>query len=616
MSEKKSASIKFLILGLASALVLTILLATIYVMPFSGSSERYTFKSIMLKNISLNKAVSLDSPQRKEIPWDYAYECAEHGFNGAIDLTKAYGKYNLTPYYDAKKGPSDWLYPALLPASLSMYKITRDKIYLDCARSTALGIERCMLNDKGIITMYSRKNGPSNTQPTNFNNYLLPSIAELAIYDPSFSPLAEKVAGGIINFGLSPKDLPYGSIYPSGIPAELDNGIPSNGGNEGSVSITIIGLLRTYEATGNTTYLKKGRDILVSLWHNERTKQDLIPTIFDSTKSEIVRNDTQLYATGELLRAYIYYYYLTHDQNIKDIISAYSSAAYSDYWRKTADGQGYFVYRVNVKTGKPASWILETNWHKLDMSLIYAGEIIGRNYTDRAYQDMNTFWLVGGLSYKNHLFRHGTNFNGSPAVNRQSLIYASMRTAIYMMLRMLNNGAFKPSDSEWNDKVWDHVNATRCYHYYKYGYYSAVSVETLKPDPKYYGLPIEPACGEFASLVTLMFHTTPNIKMVWESFPFGDYVLEPFPVSYYADDIGFMRGVFMDRSHKEIAFKNIISKGEGKIYCVQPIDEVIMDGLKYTKWHDDAINATPGNHEYIIIFKGGSYISPKYSRRS
>jgi len=44
-------------------------------------------------------------------------------------------------------------------------------------------------------------------------------------------------------------------------------------------------------------------------------------------------------------------------------------------------GQGYFVYRVNAQNWRASSRILETNWHKLDISLIYAGEILGKNYT-------------------------------------------------------------------------------------------------------------------------------------------------------------------------------------------------------------------------------------------
>jgi hypothetical protein len=181
-----------------------------------------------------------------------------------------------------------------------------------------------------------------------------------------------------------------------------------------------------------------------------------------------------------------------------------------------------------------------------------------------------------------------------------------------MMLRMLNTGAFNPSNCTWNDKIWNHINSTQFYHYNEYGYHSDVSVETLKPDPKYYGLSIMPASGEFASLVTLMFNTTPNVKMVWESFPDGDYVLEPFPEAYSSDDIGFMRGVFMDYSDKEIAFKNIRSNGKGKVNCSQHIAEVREDGRIYTEWHNTSINISDGCHEYVIIFKGGNFRQPIY----
>lgn len=564
------------------------------------------------KNISRTLCVS-NTSEKKAVVWDYVLSCTEHGFNGTLLVTEKYGKYNLTPYYDAAKGPSDELYPALLPAALSMYKITHNKTYLDYARSTADAIEKYMLNDKNIIRTYSRTKGPSDTEPTDSNYYLLTSIAELAIHDPSYRHLAQRVADGIISNGLSKYDIPYGSIYPNGTAAETKDCYPSNGSLGGPFSITVVGLLRTYEATGNTICLNKSHDILLSIWKNEKTKFNLIPRIFDSSTLNVNASDTQLYATGEMLRAYVYYYYLTHDQTIKNIISAYSAAAYNSYWAKTTDGDGYFVYRVDAFKGLPSSLVLETNWHKLDMSLIYAGEILNKDYTDRVYQDMNTSWLGDGLSYKNHMFRHGTLPNGCPAHNRQSLIYASMRTANYVMLRMFNSRAFNPSNSTWNDKIWDHINCTQFYHYHQYGYYSDVSIETLKPDPNYYGLSIIPACGEFASLVTLMFNTTPNVKMIWESFPQGDYVLEPFPTDYSADYIGFMRGVFMDYLHKEIAFKNIISQGEGKVYCSQPVAEVRKDGQIYTNWVNNEINTSNGSHEYIIILKGGNYIKPIYS---
>ncbi len=551
----------------------------------------------------------LNRPDMKVVIWDQAYGYSKHGFDGTLLLTQKFGNRNLTPTYDVKMGPSDWLYPTLLHDALSMYKITQDKKYLEYARRSADSIEMYMLNEKNIIRMYSYRNGSSNSEPTDLNFYVLSSLAELALYEPSYRSLAARVANGTISYGVSKSNIPYRKIYPNGTAADTVNGLPSNGY---TISITVTGLLRTYEATGDKRFLNKSYDILMSIWNNKRSNYNLIPRMFDAVTLKTIHNDTQLYSTGELLRAYIYYYYLTSDPNIKDIISAYSAAAYSSYWARTPNGQGYFVYRVNVETGEPSNVLLETNWHKLDMSLIYAGEITGRRYKDRVNEDMNTFWLGKGLSYRNYLFRHGTKPDGSPGKNTQSLIYASLRTAIYIMLRMLNEGSLPHTNEFWNEKVWDHVDSLRLNHYQEYGYHGDVDVETLKPDANYEGLQIVPACGEFASLVTLMFHTTPNVKMAWETFPSGNYTLEPFPESYSADNIGFMRGVFMDYAHKEIAFKNIISKGRGKIYCSQNIIQVRKDGQLYTDWSKNTIRVSDGNHEYVVIFEDGSYIPPKY----
>jgi len=550
-----------------------------------------------------------DSSGRKEITWDYVVESAEHGFNGTLYLTEKYGKYNLTPDFDAKNGPSDSLEPTLLHDSLSMYKITHNQTYLAYARAAADSLKEHMLNDKGIIRIYSHKAGASDSDPTDLNFYLLPGIADLAIYDRNYRPLAEEVAYGIVRQGLSDKDIPYGAIYPNGNVADTKTGLPSNGGRHGTVSITIMGLLRAYQATENPIFLNKSRDILLSVWKNKGTKYDLIPTSFDSVSLRTINSNTQLYATGELLKAYIYYYYLTHDPQIRNIIANYSSSAYDRYWSKAKGGQGYFVYRVDVDKGRPPFELLETNWHKLDMSLIYAGEITGQNYNSRVYQDMDTFWLGSGLIYKNHLFRHGTNPDGSPATNTQSLIDASLRTSIYVMLRMLNQGAFSPSDAIWNENVYEHVNATRFHHNHPYGYHGDIDVETFRPDPKYYGLTVISACDEFASLVTLLFKTTPNVRMAWEIFPQGDCTLEPFSTSH-SNDVALMKDVFLDYPHREIAFKKITSEGNGKIYCTQNLSEVILDGKVYHNWTGNVVNLSNGSHECVLVFEGGSYTPP------
>jgi hypothetical protein len=553
---------------------------------------------------------SPNQTERIVVTWDDAYRCVEHGLNGTILITELYGKNNLTPKYDLRRGPSDWLYPDLLPAGLSAYKITHDERYLDYARSAADAMEQHMLNDKNIVRMHSFRNGSRDTVPTQINFHALPHVAELAIYDPAYAPLAQRVADGLVRYGISRNKIPYKTIFPNGTAADTTNGISSN---DYTISISVIGLLRTYQATGNTTFLNESRNILTSIWTHKRTRFNLIPTRFDSDTLKTVNSDTQLYGTAELLRAYIYYYYLTHDPEIQKIISVYSEAAYRSYWGTTLDGKGYFVYRVNADTGEPQNNLLETNWHKLDMSLIYAGEIAGRRYTDRVFQDMRTYWLDRGLVYRNHLFRHGTKPDGCPSRNAQSLIYASLRTSIYVMLRMLNQGAFNPTAAQWNYAVWEHVNATRAAHCHEYGYNSDVDVETLQPDADYYGLSIDAECGEFASLVTMIFQTTPNVRMTWERFPLGDSALEPFTSGYSGDEVGFMRGVFMDFSHKEVAFKNVTSKGEGRIRCTHGIKEVWRDGQIYSGWHNNTIDVSDGDHEYAIVFEGGSYTPPVYA---
>ncbi len=612
LAEKKVRTNKFKLF-----LLVLILFASLSGLISLNNSLTYinlTSLKASLLEIPSEVSFSLNSPEKKEITWDDAVECSDHGFNGTLLLTKKYGKNNLTPQYDANKGPSTWLYPDLLSAGLSMYKITHRQEYMDYARRAADSLAQLMLNDKNIIRMYSRDRGASELKPTSLNYYLLPTVADLAIYDPSYRPLAQRIADGIIDYGISKSNIPYGALYPSGKPADISNGLPSNQGDKGTIALTVIGLLRTYEATGNSTFLNKSHDILISVWNNKRTRYDLVPTEFNSDSLSTINSDTQMYATGELLRALVYYYYITHDPEIKDIISRYSTAACKLYWGRTSCGSGYFMYKVDVDKGRRSGDLLETNWHKLDMSLLYAGEITNQDFKPQVYEDMNTYWLGKGLVYVNHLFRHGTKPDGSPAKNAQSLIYASLRTSVYIMLRMLDEGAFQPSNQTWNEKVWDHVQALRSCHWQEFGYHSDVDVSTLKPDSEYYGLGIEPACGEFASLVTLIFRTTPNVKMAWETFPKGDFVREPFSVLYSDGDPGFMSGAFMDYAYRVVAFKDIISQGPGKLYCTQEITEVRMDGLPYSDWQDRCVNLTDGKHEYAIVFYGGSYISPQFPK--
>jgi len=559
------------------------------------------------------KYIPIISSEKQKITWDYVLNCAEHGFNGLINLTKSYGKYNLSPGYDLNEGASDWLYPKILPAAISIYKITHDKKYLNYAKDCADEIEKQMLNEKNIIRMYSFKNGPSTSQPTDLNFYILPYIAELAIYDSTYQNLSEKVARAIIYYGLSKSNIPYNKIYPNGEVAESNTALPSN---SGTLSITIIGLLRTYEATKDQAFLNKSYDVLTSVWNNKKTSYNLIPTIFNADSLKTVDKNTQLYATGELLKAYTYYYYLTHNETIKNIISKYATAAYNAYWHTTDDDHGYFVYEVDVENKETYSNVLEANWHKLDMSLIYAGEILDKTFTDRIYEDMNTYWLKRGLVYKSYLFRHGTNPDGTASWNKQSLIYSSLRTANYVMLRMLNDGNFIPSDKTWNSKIFNHIDALKFYHSHDYGYHTDVCVDLYKPDEEYYGLKVIPACGEFTSLIVLLFNTTPNVEIIWEEFDFDDYILEPFSTDYSAEILGFMSNVFMDYQNKEIAFKKIKSIGEGRVFFTHNITEVRVDEEMYFDWDNNYINVIDGVHEYIVVFEDGSYVKPDYPLKS
>jgi hypothetical protein len=108
-----------------------------------------------------------------------------------------------------------------------------------------------------------------------------------------------------------------------------------------------------------------------------------------------------------------------------------------------------------------------------------------------------------------------------------------------------------------------------------------------------------------------MFRTTPNVRMAWEIFPLGDCTLEPFSTSH-SNDVALMKDVFMDYSHREIAFKKITSQGEGRIYCTQNLSEVVLDGKAYHNWKGNAVNIPGGSHECVFVFEGGSYKSPMY----
>ena len=104
---------------------LLLLLTTVIILNAGAIASQFT--------VGANSRIvdPIDSLGRKEITWDYAVESAEHGFNGTLLLTEKYGRYNLTPSFDAKMGPSDSLEPFLLQDSLSMYKITHNQTYLE-----------------------------------------------------------------------------------------------------------------------------------------------------------------------------------------------------------------------------------------------------------------------------------------------------------------------------------------------------------------------------------------------------------------------------------------------------------------------------------------------------
>ena len=555
---------------------------------------------------------------RKYTTWNQTYQWTKHAYDDALYLAQVYGQYNLTPMWMNDTGMSGTqLYPFLLPVSLSMYKITHNVTYLNRARGCADDIQNYMLNTTtNIIRVYNNDTGVNDSTQTMHNAVYLVYIADLAMYDSNYNGLAENVSKGIIDYFVSNVDATYNYVYPDGSTANTNCKLPSNGG---TLSIIIKGLLRTYEATGNTTIRDKAYDILTAVWTNTKTGVNLIPTIFNANNWNTVDDDAQQYASGELLGSYDYYYALTGNQTIKNIIDLYSSAIYQYYWDATDNGEGHFMYEVDVDTGAQNNNILEINWHKMEMPLWYSGEITDTDFSYRIGANENTSWLTDwggtidyGLAYVDTpgLFRHGTYANGNPYANHQSLLYATMRSSLYSMLRMQKQGMYDPTTAGWNTAIYDHCYLTQHYHNKTvYMYYG--SMDTASPYPPA-SQALYPLAGTFSSMITLLLNTTSNVNIQWENWSHM-YATEPFESSYESYDMGYMQNVTFDYDNRCITLDKVTSNGTGKINITsEKISQVTKNDIAYNDWYNSSntsgmINTTTGTHKYVIVLSGGSF---------
>jgi hypothetical protein len=156
---------------------------------------------------------------KQELSWAQIVEDAQYGWNGLINLRDRYSPQgiDLVPDYNANTNEvSDTLGFGLLDASLWMYQITGDTAYLDQARLVADDVEAYMLNDKGIMCAYSRTSGQDCSAPTS-NRNAVTAVAKLALLDPYYIPLVEKLADAMIKYEINTNtDIFYQSIFPNG----------------------------------------------------------------------------------------------------------------------------------------------------------------------------------------------------------------------------------------------------------------------------------------------------------------------------------------------------------------------------------------------------------------
>jgi len=173
-----------------------------------------------------------------------------------------------------------------------MYLITQDEVYLEQARKVADDIDKYLLSEKNILHVYHIDQYPMESVYVT-NKYGLESVTKLALLDPNYNELVEKLADALIQYEISPKtNLIHDFVFPNGTVHTQEMYFPYGG------DVAIKGLLYAYEATSNENYLLQARNSIMAFWDLRNKTTNLVPSSVYSDTKDVKEEFMQQYGAG------------------------------------------------------------------------------------------------------------------------------------------------------------------------------------------------------------------------------------------------------------------------------------------------------------------------------
>ena len=520
-----------------------------------------------------------------QITWDRVVEDSKHSWDGLIAIRDSFSPegVDLTAYYNAETGAIvPHLRFALLDASIWMYLITQDEVYLEQARKVADDIDKYLLSEKNILHVYHINQYPMESVYVT-NKYGLESVSKLALLDPNYNELVEKLADALIQYEISPKtNLINDFVFPNGTVYTQEMYFPYGG------DVAIKGLLYAYEATSNENYLFQARDSIMAFWDLRNKTTNLVPSwVFSDTK-DAKEDFMQQYGAGAFLKILLHYYYLTGDETIYGIIEEYTDAITTHFWDGTR-----WNYRVN-SDGSVRSALVEGNFVKLDDALFLVYDLDRLAFYE-AYEKAKSDYdstFQNDLILTNDLVKHAIEDDGTDNVKESMINYA------FPIIQNIAMRLFQDTeDDSYLKKQQDFYNAITEHHRRDLGYIGAVDPYTLQTDPadrfiSKYGT------GMVANKIFSTIKPSQTVEIVWTTI--GNTSLqEPFIETF--NDSGWFNAVKFNYADKEISFKMVT--GEGTIEFSDKIESVTMNDENYTNFEENILKTASDTNSYIIVLE-------------
>jgi hypothetical protein len=552
----------------------------------SDSDFLYGIKFLVETNI-IKFQSELDFEETENIEkylldWDTIITDSRYAYDGSIRLQSKFFDYvDYTIKYNAATNTAyDISEPTLLEASVWLYQITGDEIYLENAGYVANVIEEFYLYESGIVTKGHPLSKTVNVGEKQTNQEILFSVAKLALMDSNYVQLTKTLADAVIEYEINHEtDLFYSRVTLEGEPLDRFMYISYGG------SVGLESLLLAYEVTSDTTYLDQVKRTILAYWDLRNKDTNLIPSWVNTDTGEIKEPFMQQYGAGIFLKVLLHYYYLTEDNVVYKIIEDYTDAIVNYFW----DGKTW-NYRVD-HDGSIRSSVIEANYGKLDDALFLVYDLNPTRFQkayDLAKLDYD-FSFQGKTGVINGLVTHSVKDDGSSESPESMMTYAfiiNQNPAVRLYQDTMNTEYIEDMKAFYKKVIFQHKR--------EYGYIYGINAYTLEDTPLGVNLN-QYAIGMIGNKINLSFLPSNNVKIVWTKI--GDFeITEPFIVDF--NDPGRFNAIKFDYNEKSIFFETI--ENEGIITFSGAIKSVLVDDQRYSNFNGKILNTLEGKHSYKV----------------